>query len=128
MPTSSRCVNNEIFLHRTKCVEKEKSMKNMKKIFWFNLTLQMLYLLTGMYYQVFVFPMFKQTFEQFSIELPMLTRILIEKYLLIIVIFCTFALFLWAWRHDYLENRPIMLIIKLVPLVMLCTLIISIYT
>gem|GEM_PF-5407099 len=103
-------------------------MEKTKKIFWVNLTMQIFYLLLGTLSHVFIFPKFKQVFDEFRIKFHSIARFMIETHFVIIFVCCNFALFLWAWKHDCLDNRLIRLLINLIPLIIICVFFYSLYT
>ena len=103
-------------------------MKNVRKIPWGKLALQALYLNVSIYWHIFIGPAFKQAYEQMRGNATTAFSIIIETPLVIIGGCCMFALFLWAWEYNRLDNQLIHVLTNLLPLIWFCIYLYEIFT
>ena len=94
-------------------------MQNERKIPWFTLILQTIYLLIGVYFHVSMRPAFAHVFREMDIEhlLSASGRLMLNTPLVIAVLGGMFLFFLWAWKYDRLENKFIVAFINLFPII-----------
>jgi type II secretory pathway component PulF len=79
---------------------------NMKKVPWVRLAVQVIALASIVPYMSI--GKFKQVFDSLNIELPAFSAFILYPpglYLHPAVVICAFALFLWSWKTDRLENK-----------------------
>ena len=92
-------------------------MPNDKKIPWFTLILQTIYLSIGVFFHMVELPQFRQMIEKMDIELPLLSALTLDMPIIIAAFGGVFLIFLWAWKFNWLENKFILLLINVLPIV-----------
>ena len=90
-------------------------MQNERKVPWVTLALQIVYLLIGVSFHVFIRPMCAQVF--LDIEFYYIPYLVLKTPLVIAVLGGVFLFFLWAWKYDRLENKFIVAFINLFPII-----------
>jgi len=92
-------------------------MKNDKKIPLDWLVFQILCLSAGVYFHVAVRSMFDVVIEELDLRLSAIEHLVLYTPLVIAGLGGSFLLFLWAWKYSSLENKNILALTNVLPIV-----------